>query len=72
MTEIITFLVVGYSYKKKAGKDPVYKVQFRNENGHSLTLVGGSKEIYSGFPIDTQVDMEIVKAQKTLDEGPKE
>lgn len=70
--ESIRFVVTGYSWKKKAGKDPVFKVSLKAGDGHTLNLVSSSRDIFSGFPADSVVDVKIGKAQRTLDEVPEE
>lgn len=67
-SESIAFRVVDFGWKKKAGKDPVYKVSFKSSKGHTLTLVGDSRAIYERFPEGSKVDMKIGQAQQTLDE----
>jgi len=71
LSDSISFEVVGYSYSRKAGKGPVYKVLFKNPEGHALTLVGSSRDIYAGFPLGDQVQVTIVRSQRTLEEGPE-
>ena len=72
MTETISFHIVGHGYSRKAGKDPVYKVNLKSADGDSLTLVGNSKQVYAGYPIGDVVTVKIEKRQRTLDQGPGE
>jgi len=63
----IIFEVVGYDFRKKAGKSPIYKVSLRSSDGHSLSLVSDSKAIYEDFPIGDKVNVKITQTQQTLD-----
>jgi len=73
-TGSIEFIVVSYSFNKKAGKTPTYKVNFKAADGHGhvLTLVSDNRSVYEGFPIGDRVDVNIGRAQKTIDEVPEE
>jgi len=70
--QTIPFLVTSYSYKKKAGKSPVFKVHLTSSLSHSLTLASESKAIYDGFPIGDTVDVKVGRAQQVLIDIPEE
>lgn len=63
------FRVVSRSKTEKA--DGVkYKVKLKSGEGHTLTLVSPSSEIFVGYGIGEAVPVEIKKVQKTLTEAP--
>lgn len=62
----LTFEVVGREFKKKANKQPVFKVNLKTTEGDSLTLVSDSKDIYSGYPEGETFSVFIKKSQKTI------
>ena len=64
----IPFVVEKFSWESKAGKEPVYKVSFKNSNGHKLILVSGSKRIFEDFPKGETVNVKVSKpVQRTLE-----
>lgn len=67
----IQFEVVGYSFTRKAGKGPVYKIHLKSGDGHALTLVSDTRAIYQGFPMGELVSVTISRAQRTMDEIPE-
>lgn len=64
----LQFVVDAYSWKRKAGKLPVYKVSLKSKDGDSLTLSRGDSSIFEDFPKGETFDVKISKGQSNLEE----
>ena len=52
--------------RKKAGKQPQYKLILKGDGGNRLTLVSDNRAVYDGFPENTAFQVRIAKVQAVL------
>ena len=67
MSGITEFRVVSRS-KTENVKGVKYKVRLKSGEGHTLTLVSTSEEIFAGYPIEEKIPVNIQRRFKTLQE----
>ena len=53
--------------KTETDKGILYKVRFRSKEGHELTLVGLSSDIFQGYSIGEKINVTIANPQTTLE-----
>lgn len=53
--------------KTETDEGTKYRVKLKAGEGHTLTLVSDSSDIFKGYPIGSTVDVEIKQQQTTLE-----